>query len=309
MLSRCGRGARSFSRRCCGARHLCAAHSPLLPPLHGAARLTLALDLDEVLVHSENADANKGCFGEHGSGALPERLRHEPTYSFAMRHPPQPGLDQAPPSSEMIRVHSRPAVVEFLTAAAEVAELCMFTSATRDYAAENAFRLDPTGTIFAAVLSREHCTEIDPGVRVLAVRARLEALRRRRRAAASCPPARGTPPRQVFVKDLSRLGRPLERVVLVDDTRTSFLLQPDNGVECKPYFGDRRDGVLIGKVLPLVRELAAEVAAGHDVRTHLRAAFGMEKKLQLLAHLRNLSVPPGGVGHTTKRRVDGRVDG
>jgi hypothetical protein len=35
----------------------------------------------------------------------------------------------------------------------------------------------------------------------------------------------------------------------------------------------------------------------------------MEKKLQLLAHLRNLSVPPGGVGHTTKRRVDGRVDG
>lgn len=96
--------------------------------------------------------------------------------------------------------------------------------------------------------------------------------------------------------------------MLLDDTRTSFLLQPDNGVECKPYFGDRRDAVLLETVLPLVRALAAEAADGRDVRTTLRDSFGMEKKLQLLAHLRNLSVPPGGVGHTTKRRVDGRVD-
>ena len=246
---------------------------PLLGKQLGTPRLTLALDLDEVLIHSENADVNKGCFSEHASSSLPERLRTAPCYEFSLPHRLEdaPSLDQAPPRSDDIRVHRRPEVSEFLSAASQVAELCLFTSATGGYARANVERLDPHGTYFTHVLSRKHCTEIDPGV---------------------------------FVKDLSRLGRPLESVVLLDDTRTSFLLQPDNGAECKPYFGDRRDRVLMGTVLPMIIELSEEVSAGRDVREYLRGAFGMQKKLLLLTHLRNLSVPPGGVGRTTTRRRD-----
>ena len=44
------------------------------------------------------------------------------------------------------------------------------------------------------------------------------------------------------VKDLGRLNRDLARVVLVDNTPWSFLLQPANGVPAAPYLGSPHDG-------------------------------------------------------------------
>jgi TFIIF-interacting CTD phosphatase-like protein len=43
------------------------------------------------------------------------------------------------------------------------------------------------------------------------------------------------------VKDLSQLGRPLHRTVLVDDQPHNALLQPSNLVPVAPYHGDADD--------------------------------------------------------------------
>jgi len=46
---------------------------------------------------------------------------------------------------------------------------------------------------------------------------------------------------RAHVKDLSRLGRDLARVVLVDDSAWAFLAQPANGVPIAPFLGNLGD--------------------------------------------------------------------
>merc|ERR1719145_29058 len=44
--------------------------------------------------------------------------------------------------------------------------------------------------------------------------------------------------RNHYVKDLSKLGRNLERVLIIDHDPKAFQLQPENGVHIKPFEGD-----------------------------------------------------------------------
>ena len=44
-----------------------------------------------------------------------------------------------------------------------------------------------------------------------------------------------------LVKDLSEMGRDLEKVVIVDDNPNSYENQPDNGVPILPFVDDVRD--------------------------------------------------------------------
>ncbi len=39
----------------------------------------------------------------------------------------------------------------------------------------------------------------------------------------------------LYRKDLSKLNRPIERIVILDDEPECFALQPDNGITVKPY--------------------------------------------------------------------------
>lgn len=43
------------------------------------------------------------------------------------------------------------------------------------------------------------------------------------------------------VKDLSRIGRPVEKIVFVDDLECNVKLQPDNSILIKPWRGDKND--------------------------------------------------------------------
>ena len=45
----------------------------------------------------------------------------------------------------------------------------------------------------------------------------------------------------IFVKDLSRLGRPLERTIIVDNLRENFRWQPANGIEITTWYCDEFD--------------------------------------------------------------------
>jgi CTD small phosphatase-like protein 2 len=46
------------------------------------------------------------------------------------------------------------------------------------------------------------------------------------------------------VKDLSRVGRDLSRVILVDNLEKNFKLQKQNGIHVRSWFGDPNDNVL-----------------------------------------------------------------
>ena len=96
----------------------------------------------------------------------------------------------------------RPGVRSFLQAVRPFFEVAVFTAATSDWADRALAELDPTGELIDHRLYREHTT-----------------------------PAPGWP----YVKDLSRLGRDLRNVVLVDDNELMFQAQPHNAVWVPAY--------------------------------------------------------------------------
>jgi TFIIF-interacting CTD phosphatase-like protein len=49
----------------------------------------------------------------------------------------------------------------------------------------------------------------------------------------------------VFIKDLSNLGRDLDRTIIIDNITENFLLQPENGITIKSWFFDPHDTALL----------------------------------------------------------------
>jgi RNA polymerase II subunit A small phosphatase-like protein len=141
-----------------------------------------------------------------------------------------------------LAVFERPGVRQFLQELSSFAEVVLFTAASSAYAAPLADLLDPRAELFAARLYSDACV-----------------------AAAG----------REGVKDLAGFGRPLGRVVLVDNSPYSFLLQPANGLPCLPYHGQRGDGQLLGVILPLLRSLAQL----GDIRPLLEAKFRVREWL------------------------------
>jgi len=44
-----------------------------------------------------------------------------------------------------------------------------------------------------------------------------------------------------FIKDLSRLGRPLEKTLIIDNLKENFSKQKANGIECATWTGSVSD--------------------------------------------------------------------
>jgi len=89
------------------------------------------------------------------------------------------------------------------------------------------------------------------------------------------------------VKDLSLLGREINRCVLLDDTPLAFFFQPDHGVPILPFKGDADDRMLTEAVGPLLEALANE----KDVSKHLSKRFNMRKWFAAQGLGRELAVP------------------
>ncbi|PKA46848.1 Mitochondrial import inner membrane translocase subunit TIM50 [Apostasia shenzhenica] len=105
-------------------------------------------------------------------------------------------------------VLKRPGVHDFLRAAADSFEVVVFTASTKEYADLIVDWLDPEGKMIAHRLYRDSCKDVD-GVK--------------------------------NVKDLSGLGRDLEKVVIVDDKPRSYALQPENAIPVTPFVDDLAD--------------------------------------------------------------------
>lgn len=103
-------------------------------------------------------------------------------------------------------VLKRPGVDEFLESLASKFEVVVFTAAVKEYASLVLDRIDQNGLI-SHRLYRDSCREVEGK----------------------------------FVKDLSEMGRDLNRVIIVDDNPNSYVNQPDNAIPILPFVDDLGD--------------------------------------------------------------------
>ena len=114
----------------------------------------------------------------------------------------------------------RPFLSEFLSNICNFYELVVFTAATQDYADPIINAIEQKGTKFDYRLYRKHTIVIN----------------------------------NEFIKDLSRLGRDLSRIIIVDNMEQNYKLQPDNGITIRPFWGkDVEDMALFDLLSILIR--------------------------------------------------------
>jgi CTD small phosphatase-like protein 2 len=59
----------------------------------------------------------------------------------------------------------------------------------------------------------------------------------------------------VILKDLSKIGRPNAKTIIVDNIADNFLLQKDNGIFIKSWYDDPYDTEL-KDLIPLLKQIA-----------------------------------------------------
>ena len=126
----------------------------------------------------------------------------------------------------------RPGITEFLDEMDKYYELIIFSGATQDYANLLIDAIEENKIYFEHRFYREHMIIID----------------------------------NEFVKDLTRIGRPLDKIIIVDNLPQNFRLQKENGINIKSFWGeDIYDDALINLTIILAK-IAQE---GGDIRKGL----------------------------------------
>jgi Dullard-like phosphatase family protein len=71
---------------------------------------------------------------------------------------------------------------------------------------------------------------------------------------------------QDFIKDLTRIGRPLDKIIIIDNLPQNFKLQKDNGIAIKPFFGEDQNDQALINLAPILINIAKDEI---DVRNGL----------------------------------------
>ena len=58
-----------------------------------------------------------------------------------------------------------------------------------------------------------------------------------------------------YVKDLTKLGRPLDRTIIIDNSPASYLFQPQNAIPVSSWFEDKNDTLLRGEISTISKAL------------------------------------------------------
>merc|ERR1719167_618595 len=119
-----------------------------------------------------------------------------------------------------VYVLKRPYVDEFLCRMGELFECVLFTASLAKYADPVADLLDKWD-VFRSRLFRE-----------------------------SCVFHKGN-----YVKDLSKLGRELHQIIIVDNSPASYIFHPENAIPCASWFDDMNDRELLD-LIPLLEQLS-----------------------------------------------------
>ena len=108
----------------------------------------------------------------------------------------------------------------------KIYELVIFTASLSKYAEPLMGHLDPN-KMCSYLLFREHCTFFN----------------------------------NAFVKDLTRLGRPMEDVIIVDNSPVAYLFQPENAIPAVNWYDDPND-----TELPRIANILEKLVLEPDVR-------------------------------------------
>ena len=125
----------------------------------------------------------------------------------------------------------RPGVVSFLEKVGQFYELIVFTAATQDYGDLLIDAIEENNLYFEHRFYRQHTVIIGND----------------------------------FVKDLNRIGRPLDKIIIVDNMPQNFRLQKENGINIKAFWGeDVNDNALeeLGKILINIAKDGGDVRNG-----------------------------------------------
>ena len=71
---------------------------------------------------------------------------------------------------------------------------------------------------------------------------------------------------QNFVKELSKIGRPLDRIIIIDNMPQNFSFNKENGIYIKPFWGEENDDKALIDLIPILINIAR---SGKDVRKEL----------------------------------------
>ncbi|KAF7457495.1 NIF-domain-containing protein [Cryptosporidium felis] len=115
-----------------------------------------------------------------------------------------------------VYVLKRPGVDKFLNIVTSLYEVVVFTASLSKYANPLLDRLDPMNKC-PYRLFRENCT--------------VEG--------------------NSYIKDLSKLGRPLKDIIIIDNSPISYILQPENAIPISSWFNDENDTQLLD-LIPLL---------------------------------------------------------
>ena len=127
-----------------------------------------------------------------------------------------------------ILIRPRPGLISFLTGVKPYYEIISFSKLSRNYSSIIIDQIEENRKLFDYNLYREHCSLIG----------------------------------RKFVKDISRIGRDMKKIIMVDDLPENLNIHVDNGILILPYDGDenKEDRVLyeLKKILILFYNLGYE---------------------------------------------------
>ena len=123
----------------------------------------------------------------------------------------------------------RPGLFSFLLNLKKYYELIIFTSATPEYADPLLQAIEKGQKIFDYKLYRQHTIINDNEI----------------------------------VKDISKLGRPLDKIIIVDNLQQNFKLQKENGIMIKPFWGEDNEDTALFVLNEILTKIAIEFV---DVR-------------------------------------------
>ena len=130
----------------------------------------------------------------------------------------------------------RPGLFSFLGAIKPFYELISFTTESKEYSDIILKEIEKNRKYFDYNLYKEHCTLYG----------------------------------NKFVKDISKLGRDIKKIIIVDDDPNNFILNPENGIQISPYLGDStKDDTTLFELKKLL--ILFHRTGGEDIRKAIKA--------------------------------------
>ena len=80
-----------------------------------------------------------------------------------------------------------------------------------------------------------------------------------------------------FVKDISRIGRDMKKIIIIDNMEQNFRLNKKNGIKIKAFYGEQNDKVLF----ELCKILVMIVKQGYEDLTQALQNYSNEIKIKI----------------------------